>query len=95
MESEVLEFIQRRFTNDCHWNDGNCYYFAVILKDRFHGDIYYDVVYGHFATMIGGILYDWHGVVNDFDRKMCFVEWSKFDNYDAIQKERIIRDCVM
>ena len=45
--------------------------------------------------MIGGILYDWHGVVNDFDRKMCFVEWSKFDNYDAIQKERIIRDCVM
>lgn len=30
--SEELEYI---FTS------GNCYYFAVILKDRFCGDIYY------------------------------------------------------
>ena len=42
---EVLEFIRRRFLQDCHWRDGNCYYFALILKDRFpESRIVYDAI---------------------------------------------------
>ena len=36
----------------------NCYYFAMILKDRFNGEIYYDVINGHFLTLIKYKLYD-------------------------------------
>lgn len=33
--NKIEEFINRRFPNDCNWLSGNCYYFAIILKDRF------------------------------------------------------------
>ena len=36
---EVMEFIQRRFPKDSNWTNGNCYYFALILSDRFNGTI--------------------------------------------------------
>ena len=50
MREQVLEFIYRRFPDDCHWTDGNCYYFACILKARFEeGEIWYDAVDGHFV----------------------------------------------
>ena len=61
----VLEFIHRRFPVDCHWLDGNCYYFALILLDRFPiGKILYDVIDGHFVCEIDGVKYDWSGVVD-------------------------------
>lgn len=42
----VKEFIDRRFKADCNWLNGNCYYFALILSDRFPGGtVYYDVIY--------------------------------------------------
>ena len=33
--NEIIEFINRRFKLDCNWTNGNCYYFALILADRF------------------------------------------------------------
>ena len=92
--SDVLEFINSRFQTDCAWCNGNCYYFTVILQARFSsGIILYDVVNGHFVIDIDGIKYDWHGVVND--DSAYYIEWSKFDEYDSKQKERIIRDCIL
>lgn len=91
--NEVLEFIQRRFKDDCCWMSGNCYYFAIILKDRFSkGKIFYDVIDGHFLFEYQNILYDWNGVVNSVG---YLVEWDKFDNYDKLQKKVIVRDCIM
>lgn len=59
----VKEFIDRRFKADCNWLNGNCYYFALILSDRFPGGtIYYDVIYGHFIYLYEGKYYDWSGV---------------------------------
>jgi len=46
----VLEFIHRRFPQDSNWLTGNCYHFALILSSVFNGDIFYDVVAGHFVT---------------------------------------------
>ena len=93
MENDVLEFIQRRFKKDCNWLDGNCYYFAIILKDRFpEGKIFYDVINGHFVFEYQDELYDWNGV---HCLKGILVDWDNFDEYDSLLKKRIIRDCVL
>lgn len=90
---EVLDFINRRFKKDCYWINGNCYYFAIILKDRFpEGKIYYDVIDGHFIFQYKDKYYDWVGIV---ETNGCLVEWDKFDEYDSLQKEIIVRDCIM
>jgi len=90
--NEILEFIRRRFTTDCHWLDGNCYYFAVILKARFpSGKIFYDVTNGHFVFLTDGKYYDWTGEVEP-DGEL--IEWQRFGDYDRLRKERIIRGCV-
>ena len=91
MENNVLNFIKTRFPNKDHWLDGNCYYFSVILKERFGGTILYDVIDGHFVTEICGVKYDWSGIVKDG----YFVEWDRFSDYDGAQMKRIIRDCIM
>lgn len=92
MEEKITEFIHRRFPQDCNWTNKNCYFFAVILQSAFGGDIYYDVVKGHFVLQLEGNLYDWTGKVNDCD---ILVKWKDFERYDKLQKERIIRDCIM
>ena len=51
-EDSIYDFIKRRFFGfgQEYWNNGNCYYFALILKNRFNLDIYYDQVEGHFVA---------------------------------------------
>lgn len=93
-KNKVLEFINRRFLKDCNWVTGNCYYFSVILKDRFpEGKIFYDVIYGHFIFQYENQFYDWTGICNLIDRKL--VPWDEFEKYDHLQKERIIAYCIM
>lgn len=91
--SEINEFIQRRFQSGCDWLSGNCYYFSLILKDRFpDGIIYYDVIDGHFVFKYLERYYDWSGEIHPAG---YLVEWDKFDEYDSSQKQVIIRDCIM
>lgn len=92
--NKIEEFISRRFKNNCNWLDGNCYYFAIILKDRFpEGKIYYEVIDCHFVFEYQNEFYDWTGKINcNLDK---LVEWDKFDEYDKLQKEIIIRDCIL
>lgn len=93
MQNEVLEFINRRFKKDCNWINGNCYYFSIILKDRFpKGRICYDVIYGHFVFLYQDKLYDWTGL---YDNAGYLVEWDNFEEYDSLEYERIVRDCIM
>lgn len=90
---EVLEFIKRRFQSDCNWTTGNCYYFATILLSRFpKGAIYYDVIYGHFLFKLNGNYYDWTGKL---EPDGYLIEWERFDEYDPLQKKRIMQDCIM
>lgn len=94
MKDKVLEFIHRRFQADCNWTSGNCYYFALMLKDRFKdGVVYYDVIDGHFVLLHDGRYYDWTGIVQPDEEAL--VEWDRFDEYDPFQKERIISDCLL
>lgn len=92
--NEVLEFIERRFTVDSNWTTGNCYYFAVILKERFAGEIYYDTIEGHFCTKIGESFWDFHGDCHPDDPE-AVIKWDDFDKYDHLQYNRIIRDCLI
>ena len=93
-EQKVLQFIKDRFSDDCNWTDGNCYYFAVILKARFpKGKIYYDVRLGHFVYHYHNKFYDWLGVYEcnaDY-----LVPWDVFEMYDPEQKKRIIQNCIL
>lgn len=94
-DKEVLDFIHKRFSKDNNWLTGNCYYFAVILKTRFpEGIILYDVIDGHFVLQYNGIKYDWSGVYEE-NNEHCWIEWDLFDSYDSIQKEVIVRDCIL
>ena len=95
MDDDVLDFIRRRFADNCHWTDGNCYYFALILKERFGGTIYYDTIDGHFVIDINGIVYDYNGAYSTNINNPWYVEWSAFNHYDEAQYERIVRDCIL
>ena len=73
--------------------DGNCYFFALILLDRFPiGKILYDVIDGHFVCEIDGVKYDWSGVVEETGEHH-WVEWDKFYEYDNLQHARVVKDC--
>lgn len=92
IEDKIIEFTKRRFPVDCHWLDGNCYYFALILKDRFkNGKVYYDVINGHFVFEYGNKYYDWTGCINPDG---YLVSWEEFEQYDSNRKKIIIRDCI-
>ena len=87
----VTTFIRKRFSKDCHWLDGNCYYFALILKDRFNGKIYYDSVNGHFITLINGQFYDWTGRIHpNIDD---IFDWDTLEKIDNLYYKRIVKDC--
>ena len=59
---EIIDFLERRWQDDTHWLDSNCYYFALILKERFPWmKIYYEPVDGHFVAGDGERFYDWVG----------------------------------
>lgn len=96
MEKEVLEFIHRRFPVDCNWLNGNCYFFAQILTDRFPGDIVYDPIEGHFLFWgYDNNFYDWSGqrtyTKEQIDK---FVMWQEYQRKDALHYFHIWRDCV-
>lgn len=94
MENEVLEFINRRFNKDCNWINGNCYYFAIILKERFpNAIILYDIIDGHFISQIDNHYYDWTGEIK-LNPNNYYIEWDRMDEYDSNVKNRIIRDCI-
>lgn len=88
MQNLILRFIKR--FKDCDWLAGNCYYFAVILTERFAGDIYYDVAPGHFVAKIEGEYYDYNGAY----KAEKPIPWKTFKEYDSLQYKRIIRDCI-
>ena len=92
---KVQEFINRRFKIDCNWLNGNCYYFAVILKSRFtKGKIVYDVIDGHFMFKYNKKYYDFTGIVNVADENKI-IEWEHFEEYDKNVKKAVIKGCIL
>ncbi len=93
MQVKILEFIKRRFPeNNGNWNEGNCFWFALILKTRFDkGEIWYEPIRGHFIFKFGVYFYDWTGIYKE-DTSKAF----KFEREnDELLYDRLIRNCVL
>ncbi len=101
----VLDFIYKfksAFTDkmDLEWGflNGNCYWFAIILKERFSfGDIYYDpeashFVFGYDRCADGVKFYDITGVCFPSESTM---RWSEYMGYDYTHAEKILLDCII
>ena len=90
----ILQFIKKfsDFGNqvvEC-FTKGNCFWFAMVLAMEFTGEIYYDPIVGHFATMIDGVLYDITGAVENTGDFVSLKEIRK----DELLWARLRRDCV-
>ena len=89
----ILDFISRRWQKDANWLDGNCYWFAYILKTRFPFlEIYYLPIAGHFICGDGVQFYDWTGVVDPEEVPFLL---SDIEKQDILWYDRIVRDCIM
>ena len=94
MKSQIVDFIKRRFPEDSHWFDGNCYWFAFILAERFpHLTIVYEPVAGHFMVTDGQNYYDWTGVVDMSKYYKAPIPLEEIKNSDPLWYQKIIRDC--
>ena len=94
---EVLEFIKKfkwRFPKEQEviFTEGNCYYFAVILRERFSGKIYYLPIVNHFICKIGKEYYDITGKANLGNEKPW--DWEEYQKEEPLGSGRIIRDCI-
>ena len=90
----ILRFIKKfsDFGNqvvEC-FTEGNCFWFAMVLAMEFAGEIYYDPIVGHFATMIDGVMYDITGAVENTNNFVSLEEIRK----DELLWARLRRDCV-
>lgn len=93
MEQRILEFINRRFAADCDWTNGNCYWFAIILKTRFPElNIYYLSKKGHFIVGYLGNYFDWTGKVELDEFPILF---SEIEHFDPLWYEHLVRDCFL
>lgn len=100
-DKKVLSFINKRFSYDDHWANGNCYYFAIILRARFpEVNIYYDAVAGHF--IVGALstdrtnnlsihYFDWNGRYYSDTKPILFAEIQREDEQ---WYRRLVRDCI-
>lgn len=81
---------------------GNCYWFAVILKQRFKDHlprIWYDTLNNHFYTEIHGVLYDAKGAFIPeknltIDEYNSFYVWEDYKKIDPIHAKRITKQCI-
>ena len=62
----------------------------MVLALEFAGEIYYNPIVGHFATMINGVIYDITGVVENPRDFISLEEIRK----DELLWARLQRDCV-
>ena len=96
MDTEILEFIKRRFHNRDLWLNGNCYYFAKILETRFGLQIVYCPLPGHFMArdITSGLFYDWLGSHTEDEISPYYV-WDELKAEEPGLYRTIVEGCVM
>ena len=93
----IIDFIEQfqQFgsdVTDC-FSFGMCYYFALILQERFGANIMYEPIMNHFAGEIDGYIYDITGLISNCgDPK--WVHWETYQKEDVLHTSRIFRDCI-
>ena len=93
---EVEEFISH--FHDCRnsFLNGNCYWFARVLQERFKpwysADIMYNQIDNHFACRIDTLLFDANGIVNANLKN--WVLWAGYLLNEPLDAARVYRDCI-
>ena len=90
----ILDFIKqfRDLGAENCFNNGMCYWFAYILKNRFlseHCHVMYDEVDNHFGCEINGVVYDINGIAPAHN----WEPWYEMMTNDPLLYARIMRDC--
>ena len=87
----VEDFIKRRWQIDSHFLDGNCLWFAIILKTRFPElEIFYLPIQGHFIVGKDNTYYDWTGKIIPKEKPILFEDIKQTD---SLWYSYLIRDC--
>ena len=81
---------------------GNCYWFAVILKERFRNrlpTIWYDNINNHFYVEMRKVLYDARGAFRPthqltIDEYDAFYIWEDYKKFDRLHASRITEQCI-
>jgi hypothetical protein len=94
--NEVLKFIEDMCAGHKEamveiFAHGYCYWFAVILSERFCGEIYYLEIENHWITKIEDKFYDVTGEVNGEGSE----PWKDFVFKDELLTKRLYRDCIL
>lgn len=96
-KEDILNFISKftkfneKAITEC-FTLGNCFWFALILKERFCGKIYYMPVDNHFVTKIDDNYYDITGEVKPTPSIYLWEEYMKSEPLDS---RRVIGDCIV
>ena len=97
-ESEdILFFIEKfkfleKVTIEILFTTGNCYYFSIILKERFKdGKIYYLPIAIHFVLKNNGKFYDGCG---EYGTNEKAYDWENFKKQNVSLSKKIERDCI-
>jgi len=99
MHDEVMQFInyfKKDYSKELEdmFINGWCYWFALILKERFDGEILYVPVYVHFITRIDGKCYDIKGLVISEDILNLAQPWEEYKIFDSADSTRIEYYCI-
>ncbi len=91
----IEDFIARRFKHDNAWTDGNCYWAAWIITERFPClKIYYIADKGHFVAGDTGenVFFDARGLYKQaLDSQLVSLDW--ICAFEPSWYERLMRDC--
>ena len=95
---EILSFIARFKDPDPKaleytFLNQNCYWFAVILKQRFGGNVEYLPITGHFVCKIGNRHYDITGEILPTEPILPFDDGYEME--DKSHYDRIWKQCVL
>lgn len=86
----ITKFISDFNSTEDKFQNGYCFYFALMLKFRFGGRILYEPIFGHFVLELENRLYDSTGDVTDkYDVGIMYDEsvWS--------EQKSIVNGCIM
>ncbi|MDD3021786.1 MAG: hypothetical protein PHX61_12535 [Alphaproteobacteria bacterium] len=87
----ILDFISKFKSAEDLFMRGMCYWFAIILHNRFSdSEIWYEPVANHFVCKIDGVFYDASGVAKSGKYQL----WDEYKQIDELEVGRIIRDCI-
>lgn len=91
--TEVLRWIGKFKGATATFTEGCCFWFAMLLRERYGADIWYAATTGHFIGKIGDYFYDVRGVFTpDADENLF--SWDELQKDDEVWASHLKRDCI-